>query len=55
MTVKYKDMILAKNSKALELYTLWQKAEGKDKDDYKKKLDQHMKDIDRKYKELHYG
>lgn len=45
----YKDSQLAKNSKAYELYMNWQKS--KDNKD-KKLLDQHMKDVEAKGRDL---
>ena len=53
MKVIYKNTILAKGSKALELWQEWQKATS-DRAKAQKKLDDHMKQIDKTYKELHY-
>ena len=47
--IKYQDSFLHKNSKAYELYQDWQKS---NKPEDKKKLDTHMKDVYRRYKEL---
>lgn len=47
--VKYQGSVLMKASKALELYQEWKKTS---KPEDKKKLDDHMKDVDRRYKEL---
>ena len=49
--VEYKDVILAKGSHALELWEDWQKAKS-DRNKYQKKLDDHMKQLDRNAKEL---
>jgi hypothetical protein len=48
--VLYKGSVLMKGSKALELWEEWQRA--KDRNAAQKKLDQHMKDVDRRHKEL---
>lgn len=48
--VVYKGSILAKGSRALELWEEWQKA--KDRNVAQKKLDAHMKDVERRYQEL---
>lgn len=47
--VMYKGLVLSKGSQALFLYETWKKS-GADAD--KKKLDQHMKDVETRYKEL---
>lgn len=47
MTTVYKGIILAKGSKSLELYLL----KDKSKEDLKK-FNDHMKDVDKRYKEL---
>jgi hypothetical protein len=47
MSVQYRGTTLAKASKALELWTLWQK-ETKDRNLAQKKLDQHMKEVSAK-------
>lgn len=49
MTVKYKGSILTKGSRALELWQEWDKTKTKEA---KKKLDDHVKDVERRYKEL---
>lgn len=49
--VVYKGIILAKGSTALELWENWQK-EKKDRNAAQKKLDQHMKDVDQRDKDL---
>lgn len=49
--VIYKGSILSKGSIALELWEAWQK-ETKDRNAAQKKLDQHMKDVDQRHKEL---
>ena len=45
----YRNSYLAKNSTAYMLYTLWQSAQGKDKQEAQKKLDAHMKELEKKY------
>ena len=47
--VRYQNSMLHKSSRAYELYQEWQKTK---KPEDKKKLDDHMKDVDRRYKEL---
>lgn len=49
--VVYKNSILAKGSKALELWQEWQK-EKNDRNAAQKRLDLHMKDVDARHKEL---
>lgn len=49
--VVYKNSILAKGSKALELWENWQK-ETKDRNAAQKKLDQHMKELDNNARDL---
>ena len=49
--VEYKGLGLAKGSAALELWEAWQK-ETKDRNAAQKKLDQHMKDVETRHKEL---
>jgi hypothetical protein len=49
--VKYKGVILAKGSTALELWENWQK-EKKDRNQAQKKLDQHMKDVEQRANDL---
>ena len=49
--VVYKGIILAKGSTALELWDNWQK-EKKDRNAAQKKLDQHMKDVEQRDKDL---
>lgn len=47
----YKGLELAKGSTALELWEAWQK-DTKDRNAAQKKLDQHMKDVETRHKEL---
>jgi hypothetical protein len=47
----YKGLELAKGSTALELWGDWQK-ETKDRNAAQKKLDQHMKDVEIRHREL---
>lgn len=49
--VVYKGLVLAKGSTALELWEAWQK-ETKDRNAAQKKLDLHMKDVERRHEEL---
>ncbi len=49
--VQYKGSILAKGSKALELWEEWQK-EKKDRNQAQKKLDQHIKEVEQRAKDL---
>jgi hypothetical protein len=49
--VVYKNLTLAKGSKALELWEDWQR-DTKDRNAAQKKLDQHMKDVENRYREL---
>lgn len=49
--VVYKDCVLAKGSYALELWENWQ-SEKKDRNAAQKKLDQHMKAVEQKEKDL---
>lgn len=50
-TVVYKGLELAKGSTALELWEAWQK-ETKDRNGAQKKLDQHMKEVETRHREL---
>jgi hypothetical protein len=49
--VVYKELVLANGSTALELWKDWQK-ETKDRNKAQKKLDDHMKDVNRRHEEL---
>jgi hypothetical protein len=49
--VVYKGLVLAKGSTALELWELWQR-EKKDRNAAQKKLDQHMKDVEQRHRDL---
>lgn len=49
--VVYKGSVLAKGSTALELWEAWQK-EKSDRNAAQKKLDLHMKDVERRHQEL---
>jgi hypothetical protein len=49
--IVYKGSVLAKGSTALELWELWQR-EKKDRNAAQKKLDQHMKDVEQRHREL---
>ena len=53
MKVVYKNCILAKGSKAMELYQIWQHTKT-DRNKAQKMLDDHIKQVDKTYKELHY-
>ena len=50
--VTYKTRVLAKNSDAFSMLVAANKLQGKDRDAALKKLDQHLKDVDRCYEEL---
>jgi len=50
--VKYKHHVLAKNSDAYSMLTAAEKLTGKDREQALKKLDAHLKDVDRRYEEL---
>lgn len=49
--VVYKGSVLAKGSTALELWELWQR-ETKDRNAAQKKLDQHMKEVEQRHRDL---
>jgi len=49
--VVYRGMVLMPGSQALELWKDWQK-ETKDRNAAQKKLDQHMKDVEQRHREL---
>jgi hypothetical protein len=49
--VVYKGSVLSKGSTALELWEAWQK-DTKDHNAAQKKLDQHMKEVERRHVEL---
>ena len=49
----YRGSILAKGSRALELWQEWQKSPT-DRAKAQKKLDDHMKAVEKTYKETHY-
>jgi hypothetical protein len=49
--VVYKGSVLSKGSTALELWEAWQK-DTKDRNAAQKKLDQHMKEVERRHAEL---
>ena len=50
--VKYKHHVLAKNSDAYSMLIAANKLAGKDRELALKKLDKHLQDVDRRYKEL---
>ena len=50
--VKYKQHVLAKNSDAYQMLTAANKLQGKEREQLLKKLDQHLRDVDRRYQEL---
>ena len=50
--VKYKQHVLAKNSEAYSLLSVANKLTGTEREVALKKLDQHLRDVDRRYKEL---
>lgn len=49
--VVYRDVVLAKGSKALELWEDWQRAKS-DRNVKQKALDNHMKEVEQRYKDL---
>jgi hypothetical protein len=49
--VVYRGSVLAKGSTALELWEAWQK-EKSDRNAAQKKLDQHMKDVEQRHRDL---
>jgi hypothetical protein len=49
--VVYRGSVLAKGSTALELWEAWQK-DTKDRNAAQKKLDQHMKDVEQRHRDL---
>ena len=49
--VVYKGLVLMKGSTALELWEAWQK-ETRDRNGAQKKLDQHMKEVEQRHREL---
>jgi hypothetical protein len=49
--VVYRNSVLAKGSRALELWEDWQRAKT-DRNVFQKKLDDHMKDVEQRYKDL---
>jgi hypothetical protein len=49
--VVYRNSVLSKGSTALELWEAWQK-DTKDRNAAQKKLDQHMKEVERRHVEL---
>jgi hypothetical protein len=49
--VVYKGLVLMPGSTALELWREWQK-ETKDRNGKQKKLDAHMKDVEKRHEEL---
>lgn len=49
--VVYRGSVLAKGSTALELWEAWQK-EKSDRNAAQKKLDQHMKEVEQRHKDL---
>jgi DNA anti-recombination protein RmuC len=49
--VIYRDSVLSKGSTALELWEAWQR-EKSDRNAAQKKLDQHMKDVEQRAKDI---
>jgi hypothetical protein len=49
--VVYRGLVLAKGSRALELWQEWQK-EKKDRNAAQKKLDAHMRDVEQRHEAL---
>lgn len=50
--VVYRDCVLAKGSRALELWELWQKAPPKERNRAQKVLDEHCKAVEQKALDL---
>lgn len=50
--VKYKTHLLAKNSDAASMLSAANKLQGKEREVMLKKLDAHLRDVDRRYQEL---
>lgn len=50
--VIYKGLILAKGSAGLELWEAWQKDKSGDRNKLQKKLDDHMKEVEKRHKDL---
>jgi hypothetical protein len=50
--VRYKNHVLAKNSEAFSLLSAAEKLTGKERELALRKLDQHLRDVDRRYQEL---
>lgn len=50
--VKYKSHVLAKNSEAYSILSQAEKLTGKDRELALRKLDQHLRDVDRRAQEL---
>lgn len=51
--ISYKQHLLAKNSDAHLIWSQANKLQGKEREQMLKKLDQHLRDVDRRYQELH--
>jgi len=49
--VVYKGSVLAKGSRALELWEDWQRAKS-DRNVFQKKLDDHMKEVEQRHQDL---
>jgi hypothetical protein len=54
MKIVYKNCILAKGSLAFDLYQTWQNTKT-DRPRAQKALDDHMRQLEKTYQELHYG
>ena len=50
--VSYKHHLLAKNSDAASMLSAANKLQGREREQLLKKLDQHLRDVDRRYQEL---
>lgn len=48
----YKGVTLTKGSTALDLWDAWQKDKSSERNKLQKKLDDHMKDVERRHTEL---
>lgn len=50
--VVYKGLELSKGSFALELWENWQKDKSSERNKLQKKLDEHIKDVEKRYTEI---
>ncbi len=50
--VVYKGLVLARGSRALELWSEWQKDKSSERNKLQKKLDEHMRDVEQRHEAL---